>query len=98
MRDPRVPKGEPEIWAGAPPQLGPMEVWRPVETFQAELRCPGCRRGYLVATGETHEKGNHHVCSGCGSKMIVPGEAYPRRVERVDMSAHPLRGTNYAEG
>ena len=98
MSDPRIPKGEPEIWAGAPPHYGPMEYWRPVQISHVELACPNCRRGRLTATGETHEKGNIHACNGCDVKHVVPGEPYPRRVERVDMSAQPMRGTNYANG
>jgi hypothetical protein len=75
-----------------------MEYWRPVQTSHAELKCPECRRGTLAATGEKHEQGNHHVCDGCGVKWIVPGEPYPRKVERVDKGAQPMRGTYYAEG
>jgi hypothetical protein len=91
------PRGEPQLWAGAPPQYGPMELWRPVQVFDVELGCPACRRGKLVATGVVHEMGNLHNCTNCTSTWIVPGEKYPRRVERVDTIAQPLRGTSYAE-
>ncbi len=98
MSDPRFPRGTPLVWAGSPPQYGPGELWRPVQTFHVELACPDCRRGRLVATGQTHEKGNVHGCTGCQSNFIIPGEPYPRRVERIDTSAQPMRGTTYAEG
>jgi hypothetical protein len=49
-----------------------------------------------VAIGEKHEQGNLHNCTGCGEKHIVPGEPYPRRVERIDVDAQPMRGTSYA--
>jgi hypothetical protein len=100
MASPRIPRGEPEMWASGPPHYGPMEYWRPVQTFLAELKCPTCRRGRLVANGETHEKGNMHLCdnSSCSTRYIIRGEPYPRRIERVDTEAPPLKGTNYAEG
>lgn len=87
---------EPQTWpTGA---VSPhAEFWRPIQTFQAELACPSCHRGRLTATGETHEKGNVHACNNCTATWVVPGEPYPRRVERVDTTAQPLRGTCYAE-
>jgi hypothetical protein len=96
MSDPRVRRGEAEPWSGSPPQNGPLEYWRPVQVFHVELACPSCRRGRLVATGEPRENGNVHSCTGCREKHIVPGEPYPRRVERVDVDAQPMRGTTYA--
>jgi hypothetical protein len=97
MSDPRIADGEPAIWAGKAPQNGPLEYWRPVRVYHITLTCPDCRRGELEMIDQTHEKGNVHVCTGCGTKYVVPGEPYPRRVERIDMSAQPMRGTNYAE-
>jgi hypothetical protein len=91
MRD-TTPSSEPQVWSGA---VHPhAEFWRPVQTFQVELACPSCHRGRLAATGE---KGNVHACNSCAARWVVPGEPYPRRVERVDTSAQPMRGTCYVE-
>jgi hypothetical protein len=95
MSDPRVRRGEPQVWAGRPPQNGPLEYWQPVQVYHITLKCPDCRRADLVTTGEAHEKGTVHQCTGCGEKHVVPGAAYPRREERVDLTAQPLRGTMF---
>jgi hypothetical protein len=98
MSDPRVPRGEPELWPGGAvsPQT---EMWRPMQTFHVELACLNCRTGCLAATGETHESGgNVHKCNTCDTRYVVPGKPYPQRVERIDKGAQPMRGTHYAEG
>jgi hypothetical protein len=82
MADPRFSKGDAQPWPGG--NVSPhAEFWRPIQTFHVELACPSCQRGHLVATGETHEMGNAHHCNGCGATWRVPGEPYPRRVERI---------------
>jgi hypothetical protein len=67
-----------------------------MQTFHVELACLNCRTGRLAATGETHESGNIHKCNACDTRYVVPGKPYPRRVERVDLNAQPMRGTSYA--
>jgi hypothetical protein len=67
-----------------------------MQTYLVELACPECRHGRLAANGEVSDQGNIHVCSACRVKFIVPGEPYPRRVERIDTDAQALRGDTYA--
>jgi hypothetical protein len=95
MSDPRVKRGEPEPWAGKSPQYGALEYWTPVQVYRITLRCPDCRRADLVTTGQAHEQGTVHACGGCGAKHVVPGPAYPRREERVDLTVQPLKGTMF---
>jgi hypothetical protein len=95
VSDPRYPDGEPRPYGKVPPRA---EFWRPVEVFHVELACPDCRRGRLVASGEATEQGHVHACDNgrCLIKFVVPGAPYPRRIERVDTNAQPLRGDTYA--
>jgi hypothetical protein len=93
MRDPRVPRGEPQTWPGG--SVSPrVEQRTPMRTIWVELPCPTCRAGKLVATGEVREAGNMHKCSAetCGELWVLPGEPFPRRVEELDPTGNLLRG------
>jgi hypothetical protein len=98
QRDPRVPKGEPQTWPGA--SVNPRaEVRTLLRIVLAELPCPSCRRGTLVATGEVREGGNLHRCSthasdgdACTAQWIVPGAPWPQRREEPDPTSNLLRG------
>jgi hypothetical protein len=94
MRDPRIPKGEPQTWPGG--GVSPrVEQRTQMRTLWIELPCPSCRVGKLVATDEVREAGTLHACSntdGCRDRWVIPGPAYPRRVEEIDPTANLLRG------
>jgi hypothetical protein len=92
MRDPRVPRGEPQTWPGG--SVNPrVEVRTPMRTLWVELPCPTCRVGKLVATGEVRETGHLHTCNveNCGEQWILPAP-YPQRREEIDPSGNLMRG------
>jgi len=92
MRDPRIPRGEPQPWPGG--SISPrVEQRTPMRTVWVELPCPSCRVGKLVATGEVRETGHLHACSAenCGEKWLLP-TSYPHERRELDATGNLLRG------
>ena len=94
MSDPRVARGQPEMWPGG--VVSPRsEIRTPMQLVHVELSCLNRRRGRLVWTGAPPQpEGSLHACSdkSCGTQILVPGDPYPRKEERIDPNASIIRG------